>query len=228
MAGEYVLTMFYRMINQIKSQLNQAQTDELDEDYNYDDMEPIKEYFYHRIGSDAVSEETLCNFVDDIIENIEGIHANPNNPNTDDMMELLADSSKVMYKSMYIEQKDVDLFLNDPFHGDYATSVNSRNSFKLLNAWKKVFAYQTESQKANAYDVDAYANWCIAEYKNNSNLEVEQKRVLMEIIDSLHYNNESIRSNICDLSFFEIENREDDYCFMLMLRIISKCHQTKL
>ena len=99
LARQYVLKYFYRLINSIKSRISEDQNEELVEDSSYDDMTPVRQFFNTRVGDSNVIVEELGFFVDDIIEQIKSITANPHNLNADDILTLLTSNTDIFYRS---------------------------------------------------------------------------------------------------------------------------------
>ena len=85
----------------------------------------------------------MFDFIDDIVENVRSIMANPYNHNSDDVFWIVKNHPEVLFRCYGKEPEDYDRWMDDPFYKDYADDGESRNSFKLAEVWNQVFSSQT-------------------------------------------------------------------------------------
>lgn len=190
LSSQYVLQQIYRLINCIKSKLTAKQNEELVTDYDYDDMKPVREFFIKRVGGEDVKVEQLFYFVDDIVENIHGIHANVHNLNSDDVLEMMTDDSEIFFRSYKKEPHDIQKWMEDPFYADHPDTGFAKNAFQVSEAWNEVFRIQTSNDDKQEEELEAYAVWLVEAYQEEE--ETERKQVLMEIMQSFSVRNEAI------------------------------------
>ena len=85
-------------------------------------MKPVRFFLGNRVGGTDVVVEELGYFVDDIIEQIKSVTANPHNLNADDTLKLLQEHPRIFFRSFYKEESEYEKWMVDPFFEDYSTS----------------------------------------------------------------------------------------------------------